>query len=100
MIKLNVVLFVALVLSCLWLVKTSNEARQLYAAIDRAKSEQVRMDAQFKSLEAEQQHETASLNVSQRAKERLKMVTPSPSNTDYVQDRGPAKLATPPGANR
>jgi cell division protein FtsL len=90
---LNAGLFSVLVASCLLLVNTSHEARLLYAEIDRAKTEKLRMDAQFKVLEAEQQQQTASMNVQRRAEERLRMRTPGASNTERVTDRGAAPTA-------
>lgn len=91
MTKLNLALALALVVSSLFLVKTSHEARQLYAEVDRARNEQMRLDADVKRIEAELQHQAASLNVERKARDRLRMRTTHPAVTQYVQD--PANVA-------
>lgn len=98
MIKLNIVLAIALVASALMLVKTSHDARVLYAALDRAKSEQARLESEAKRIDAEMQQQAASLNVERKARDRLRMRTTDPAVTEYVQDLMPASTTTPVAA--
>ncbi len=90
--KLNLLLVAALLGSCLWLVKTSYEARQLFAALDAARAERKQLDAEFKRLDAESQAQSTHLRVERTARERLAMRTATPAVTTYVTD-GPASEA-------
>lgn len=98
MTKLNVALAFLLVASSLYLVRTSYEARQMFAALDKAKNEQARLEADHQRLEAERQHQATSLNVDRKARERLQMRSTNPAVTQYVQDKPVAtapKLGSP-----
>ena len=84
--KLNLLLVAALMLSSLLLVKTSYEARQLFAALDSARAEQKQLDAEFKRLDAEAQALGTHLRVERTAREKLQMRTATPAVTAYVVD--------------
>jgi cell division protein FtsL len=94
MTRVNFMLAVALTLSSLYLVKTSHESRLVFAAIDRAKNEQLKLDGEYKRLEAERQLQRANLNVERKARERLGMRTANPAVTQYVQDVASAQGAS------
>ncbi len=55
MTKVNAVLLVALLVSCLALVRSAYESRRAFAALDQARLEQRQLDAEFKRLDAEAQ---------------------------------------------
>jgi len=93
--KLNLVLIAALMLSCLLLVKTSYEARQLFAALDVARAEQKQLDAEFKRLDAEAQAQGTHLRVERTAREKLQMRTATPAVTAYVVDPAASAGARP-----
>ena len=86
MMKLNVLLLVALLCSALFLVRTSYEGRRLFAAVDRAKNEQGRLDVEYKRLDAERHAQATHLRVEKVAREKLKMRTATPAVTQYVDD--------------
>lgn len=86
MTKLNIVLLIALLLSCLVQVHTAYESRRLFAALDAARLEQKQLDAQFKRLDAEAQAQSTHLRVERTAREKLQMRTATPAVTAYVQD--------------
>ncbi|MBL8305239.1 MAG: cell division protein FtsL [Rubrivivax sp.] len=92
MTKLNVLLIVALLASCLLLVNTAYESRRLFAALDAARAEQKQLDAEFKRLDAEAQAQGTHLRVERTAREKLAMRTATPAVTAYVFD-GPASAA-------
>ena len=85
--KLNVLLLIALLLSCLVQVRTAYESRRLFAALDAARLEQKQLDAQFKRLDAEAQAQGTHLRVERTAREKLQMRTATPAVTAYVQDK-------------
>jgi cell division protein FtsL len=86
MTKLNALLLIALLASCLWQVKTAYEARQLFAALDQAQVERQQLDAEFKRLDAEAQAQATHLRVERVARERLQMRPATAAVTKYVVD--------------
>jgi cell division protein FtsL len=102
MTRVNVLLLVALLLSSLWLVRTSYEARRLYAEVDRAKGLQQRLDAEYRRLDAERQTQATHLRVERVAREKLGMRTATPAVTELVNDPASNAAAAPtavaPGA--
>jgi cell division protein FtsL len=97
--KVNVLLGVLLMASCLALVRVAYESRRVFAELDKAKNEQRQLDAEFKRLEAERQAQATNLRVEKVARERLKMNTATPAVTTYVEDSVAAHVAGP-GAPR
>jgi cell division protein FtsL len=88
MTKLNLMLLLALLGSCLWQVKTAYEARQLFAALDKAREERQQLDAEFKRLDAEAQGQGTHLRVERVARERLQMRPANAAVIKYVTDGG------------
>jgi cell division protein FtsL len=84
--KLDVIVIAALLASCLLLVRTSYESRQLFAALDQARVEHKRLDAERRRLEAEAQAQGTPLRVERTARERLQMRSATPAVTAYVFD--------------
>jgi cell division protein FtsL len=84
--KLNLILVAALMASCLLLVRTAYESRQLFAALDSARGEQRQLDAEYKRLTSEAQAQGTHLRVERTARERLQMRTATPAVTTYVFD--------------
>ena len=91
--KLNLLLLLGLMASCLFLVKTSYEARRVFSALDKARAEQRQLDAEFKRLDAEAQAQATHLRVERTARERLQMRTATPAVTTYVFDPAASGLA-------
>lgn len=79
-------LLVALVLSGLYLVKTSYESRKLFVELERAKAEEQQLIADAKRLDAERRTEATHLKVERTARERLAMRLATPDVTLYVND--------------
>lgn len=84
--KLNLLLFAALMASSLLLVKTAYESRQVFAALDAARAQQQQLDAEYKRLTAEAQAQGTHLRVERMAREKLRMRTATPAVTAYVYD--------------
>ncbi|KPF58658.1 cell division protein FtsL [beta proteobacterium AAP51] len=100
--KLNLllipVLVLALLASCLLLVKTSYESRQVFAQLDAARAEQRQLDAEFRRLDAEAQAQGTHLRVERTAREKLQMRTATPAVTAYVVDAQASGAAPAAGA--
>lgn len=90
----HLVLVLVLLLSSLFLVQTSYESRRLFTELDRARSEQARLDSDYKRLEAERQAQATHLRVERVAREKLAMRAVTPAVTHVVAD------SAAPGAAR
>lgn len=86
MTRVQLLLVAALMASALYLVKSSYDARRLFAELDRAKNDQARLDAEHKRLEAERQAQATNLRVEKVAREKLAMRLATPAVTQYVSD--------------
>jgi cell division protein FtsL len=91
--RVNLLLLAVLLLSSLWLVHTSYEARRLFAELDRAKTVQQRLDAEYRRLDAERQTQATHLRVERVAKDKLGMRAATPAVTEMVSDPGPVPAA-------
>ncbi|MGM9489221.1 cell division protein FtsL [Ideonella sp. YS5] len=94
MTRLSLLLLAALVVSGIFLVKTSYESRRLFAEIERAKAEEAQLAADAKRLDAERRTEATHLKVERTAREKLAMKLATPDVTVYVTD-GRASGGTP-----
>ena len=95
MTRLNMLLFVALLLSSLYLVRVSYDARRLFAELDKAQNEERTLDTENERLKAERQAQATPLRVEKTAREKLAMRNATPAVTQYVSR---ARAASAPGA--
>jgi cell division protein FtsL len=85
MIRLNLVLLAAVLLSALFLVRTQYESRRLYSELDKAESDARRLVVEREKLEFEKRAQATPLRVEKLAKEQLQMRTATPAITQYVK---------------
>ena len=85
MTRVNVLLLVALLLSSLYLVRVSYESRRLFAALDRAESEERTLNTDSERLKTELRSQATPLRVERVAHERLAMRSATPAVTQYVE---------------
>ena len=86
MVRLNLLLLLALIGSGLYLVKSSHEARRLFAELDKLQGEQRRLDVEHQRLVTERQAQATNLRVERVAREKLRMAPATPAVTQYVTD--------------
>ena len=84
MTRLNLVLLVALLVSSVYLVRVSYDARRLFTELDRARSEERLLDSEHERLKAEKQAQATPLRVEKTARDKLAMRTATPAVTQYV----------------
>ena len=84
--KLNLLLLVAVLGSSLLLVNTAYESRRVFAALDQARKDALKLEAEYQRLEAERQAQATHLRVEKVAREKLRMRTATPAVTAYVPD--------------
>ena len=85
MTKLNLLLLVALLVSSVYLVRVSYESRRVFAALDRAQSEERRLDNDGERLKTELRSQATPLRVERTARDRLAMRAATPAVTQYVE---------------
>ena len=93
MMRLNLVLLLAVVLSALYLVNIQYESRRLYSALDRAKSQAHKLEVENEQLQVEKRAQATSARVESLAKTRLQMRNANPAITTYVAYPDGSKVA-------
>ncbi|WP_372660121.1 cell division protein FtsL [Hydrogenophaga sp.] len=84
MIRMNLVLLCAVVVSAFYLVHTQYESRRLYTALDRAHAQTRKLDAEHEQLQVLKREQAAPARVQQLATKQLQMRPASPGITQYV----------------
>ena len=84
MTRINVMLFIALLLSSVYLVRVSYDARRLFAELDKAQSEERALESEHERLKADLRAQATPLRVEKTARERLAMRNATPAVTQYV----------------
>jgi len=106
MTRLNVLLLLALLASSLYLVRVSYESRRLFAALDKAQSEERALDTDSERLKTELRSQATPLRVERTARDRLAMRSATPGVTHYIDlsssapASAPADVAASAGAGR
>jgi len=93
MIRLNLVLLAAVLVSAFYLVHTQYESRRLYTALDRAQSQSRQLNVEYEQLVVQRRAQATSARVQQLATRQLQMRPVTPGITQYVVV--PEPLATP-----
>jgi cell division protein FtsL len=94
--KLNLLLLAALILSSLLLVRESYEARRLFAMLDKAQTQALRLESEHERLSLERRTQATPLRVEKLAREKLGMRTATPAVTQYVSLGASAPVAAWP----
>ena len=84
MTRLNLLLLAALLISSVYLVRVSYDARRAFTDLDRAQSEERALANDFERLKAEKQSQATPLRVEKTARDKLAMRTATPAITQYV----------------
>ncbi|MCB1978443.1 MAG: cell division protein FtsL [Burkholderiaceae bacterium] len=97
MARVNLLLFVLVLVSALYLVRTQYESRQLYTALDRAHGEMRRLDTEHDRLQVEKRAQATPLRVEALARAQLHMRSATPAITRYISmpEAAAAALAGP-----
>ena len=84
MTRLNIMVLIALVCSSLYLVKVSYESRRLFAELDRAQAQALKLESDHDRLLVDARAQSTPLRVEKVARERLGMRSATPAVTEYV----------------
>lgn len=94
MMRINLVLALALVLSGLYLVGVQYESRRVFADLDRARSEARRLEAENERLQVQKRAAATPVRVERLAKDKLQMHQTHPGITTYVSYSGASEKNT------
>jgi cell division protein FtsL len=87
MTRLNLLLLLVLIVSAVYLVRTSYESRRLFVALEHEHVESRLLASEDERLQVEQRAQATHLRVDRLAREQLQMRTATPAVTQYVDDR-------------
>jgi cell division protein FtsL len=96
--RLNVLIFLVLLASSVYLVRVSYDSRRLYAELDAARNEEKALDTEHERLQAERQAQATPLKVERIARDRLAMRNATPAVTQYVTYTAAASAPAAGGA--
>ncbi|MEX8496607.1 MAG: cell division protein FtsL [Leptothrix ochracea] len=85
--RLNLLLLLALIISAVYLVRTSYESRRVFVALEHEHVEARLLASEDERLQVEQRAQATHLRVDRLAREQLQMRTATPAVTQYVDDR-------------
>jgi cell division protein FtsL len=109
MMRLNLVLLVAVVLSAMYLVQMQYQSRRLFVEVEKAQGQARKLEIDRERLELDKRSQATSLRVERIAKDKLQMRTATPAVTQYVklplalaveEGRADANAAADAGATR
>lgn len=86
MMRLNVLLLVAVVLSALALVRSQYETRRLVMAIEKVNKEAALLEVDHQRLLVERRAQATPLRVQALAQQKLQMRVATPAITQYVSN--------------
>jgi len=85
MTRLNLVLLLAVLASALYLVRTQYESRRLYVELEKAITQNRKLEIENERLQIEKRAQATSLRVEKLAKDKLEMRSVTPAITQYVK---------------
>jgi cell division protein FtsL len=97
MVRLNILLALAVLLSAVWLVRSSYESRYLFVELEKAQSQSHELQIDFERLELDKRAQATPLRVERLAREKLHMFNNTPAGTHYVSTAASAASGAPAG---
>lgn len=98
MMRINMVLLMAVVLSAVYLVSVQYDSRRLFTELDRANNESRRLETEHERLQVEKRAQATPARVEKLAREKLQMRQASPAITAYVNYSAPSAMPVAPAA--
>jgi len=82
--RVNLLLLLALLVSCVFLVRVSYDARRLFTELDREQAVERQLEIDHERLKADKQSQATPSRVETVARQQLGMRTATPAVTQYV----------------
>lgn len=90
MTRFNFFLLLAVMASALYLVRTQYESRRLYVELEKATTQNRKLESENERLQVEKRAQATPLRVEKLAKDKLEMRSVTPAITQYVTQNGTA----------
>ena len=102
MLRINILLTAVLLVSCVWLIRSSHESRRLVYELEKSQSAARELQIKFERLELDKRAQATPLRVEKLAREKLRMFGNTPAVTHYVAASAgaPASGVAGPGGAR
>ncbi len=97
MARLNFLLALVLLLSCLWLVRSSYDARRLFVELEKAQSQSHELQIDYERLQVDKRSQATPFRVEKLAREKLRMFN-NTGVTHYVSTSASAAPVAASGA--
>ena len=97
MLRLNILLTVILLASCIWLIRSSHESRRLVYEMEKSQAAARELQIEFERLELDKRAQATPLRVEKLAREKLRMFGNNPAVTHYVAASAGAAARTARG---
>jgi cell division protein FtsL len=94
--RLNLVLAIALLISCFWLIRSSYESRHLFVELEKAQSREHELQSDRERLQLDKRAQATPLRVEKLAREKLRMFNATPAVTHYVSEAASAGQGVTP----
>jgi cell division protein FtsL len=98
MARFNLLLVVALLFSCVWLIRSSYESRHLFVELEKAQNREHELQSERERLQLDKRAQATPLRVEKLAREKLRMFSATPAVTHYVNEADAAASASAPEA--
>ena len=95
MLRLNLLLTLLVLLSAVWLIRTSHESRHLFVELEKAQALDHELQGDRERLLLDKRAQATPLRVEKLAREKLRMFNVSPSVTHYVSAAASATGGAP-----
>jgi cell division protein FtsL len=96
MARLNLLLVVMLLCSCVWLIRSSHDSRRLFVELERAQSREHELQNDRERLLLDKRAQATPLRVEKLAREKLRMFSATPAVTHYVNESASAPVEVAP----
>ena len=88
MTRFSLFLLLAIIASALYLVRTQYESRRLYVELEKAITQNRKLEAENERLQVDKRAQATPLRVEKLAKDNLQMHSVTPAITQYVTQGG------------
>ena len=91
MLRLNLLLLLAVMMSAFFLVSTQYQSRKLFTELDQTLAQARQLETDQQRLQVEKRAQATPLRLEQLARDKIGMQTTTPAVTVYVQEPGAAR---------
>ena len=96
MVRLNLLLVAMLLVSCVWLIRSSYDSRHLFVELEKAQNREHELQSDRERLLLDKRAQATPLRVEKLAREKLRMFSATPAVTHYVNEAASTPVEVAP----